>query len=47
MNNVPNLVSCSKGLLDAIHGFDVKMAGISADSLALFSLESVSGLGKQ
>jgi len=35
INNAPNLVSWSKGLLDGIEGFDVELARMSTDGLTL------------
>ena len=35
VNNAPNLVSWSKGLLDGIYGFDVELARMSTDGLTL------------
>jgi len=35
VNNAPNLVSWSKGLLDGVDGFDVEMARMGTDGLVL------------
>ena len=35
VNNAPNLVTWSKGLLDGVNGFDVEMARMSTDGLVL------------